>query len=156
MRDDLAVDATCPASPTPGERLLLDALRGWAAARMDGVQPEIAVRRLIVWRTSEQVGALFAAWMQAVEASRRRPVQIHCPHCRGASIDEQRLIFSVGVASIDLELGEALLAPLSGEAAAVMALARALNAALGGSSLPLPARLCSAPMQHERARATLH
>src|ERR1700761_6429931 len=119
MRDDLAIDATCPASPTPGERLLLDGLRCWASSRMDGGQPEVAVRRLISWRTSERVGALFAAWMQAVEEGRLRPIQIHCVHCRGASVDEQRLILSLGLASIDMQLGEALLAPLLNDAAGV-------------------------------------
>ncbi|MEJ0065643.1 MAG: hypothetical protein WDM85_09485 [Caulobacteraceae bacterium] len=153
MRDDLAGDATCPASPTPGERLLLDGLRCWASSRMDGKRPDLAVRRLIGWRTSERVGALFVAWMQAVEAGRRRPIRTHCAHCRGASIDEQRLILSLGVASIDMQLGETLLAPLLAEPAGVMALARALNAALAASSLPVPARLCGAPVRHE---STLH
>jgi hypothetical protein len=79
---------------------------------MEGERPDIATGRLIAWRASGRAAALFVAWMQAVEAARRRPLQIHCAHCRGASVDEQRLIFAMGVAPIDMDLGEILLAPL--------------------------------------------
>ena len=156
MRDSLAVDATCPADPSPGERLVLESLRCWASSRRDGGRPEAAAARLIAWRTSEQVAALFVAWMQAVEERRRRPIQICCLRCGGASIDEQRLIFAMGVAPVDMDLGEMLLAPLLIDPAGVMALARPLNAVLATIGLPMPARLCGAPVRHERAGVTLH
>jgi len=150
-----AVDATCAAMPTLGERLVLESLRCWAASRMDGGHPIVASRRLIAWRTSERVAALFVAWMNAVEEGRRRPIQIHCRRCRGASNDEQRLILAMGVASVDMELGETLLTPLLIDPGAVMALARALGAALAAGGLPLPARICGAPVRHG-ANATRH
>ena len=156
MRDHLAVDVTRPAAPTPGERIVLDGLRCWASSRMHGEPPIVAARRVIAWRTSERVAALFVAWMQAVEEGRRRPIHIHCRRCGGACTDEQRLILAMGVAAIDMELGETLLAPLLIDPAAVMALARALNAALSAGGLPLPARLCGGPVRHGAAKATLH
>jgi hypothetical protein len=155
MRDRLTVDAICPADPSPGERLVLESLRCWASSRRSGRRPE-AAGRLIAWRTSEQVAALFVAWMQAVEERRRRPIQICCLHCGGASIDEQRLIFAMGVAPIDMELGETLLAPLLIDPAGVMALARPLNAVLATMGLPVPARLWGQPVRHEHAGVTLH
>jgi hypothetical protein len=94
--------------------------------------------------------------MQAVEDACRRPIQIHCRHCAGASTDEQRLIVATGMAPVDPNLGEALLAPLLYDAGAVMTLARALNAALTASGLPLPSRLGGDLVQHEAAKVTLH
>jgi hypothetical protein len=156
MPDRLAANESCSATLTPGERLVLQGLRCWAASRMRGGRPVAATWRLMAWRTSERVAALFVAWMEAVEAGGRHPIQIHCVRCAGATADEQRLILAMGVASVDMELGESLLAPLVTDCAAVMTLARALNAALASSGLPLLARLCGAPVRHEVAGATVH
>jgi hypothetical protein len=123
---------------------------------MDGEQPDLAARRLIAWRTSERVGALFVAWMKAVEAGRRRPLHIHRARCRGASADEQRLIAAMGVAPIDMGLGETLLAPMVAAPERVMPLARALNAVLASVGLPLPARLRDTPLPDRDAKVTLH
>jgi len=150
------IAAACPDRPTPGERLVLDGLRSWASSRMDGGAPEIAVQRIVAWRASERVGAFFVAWMRAVEEGRRRPIEIHCVHCHGASIDEQRLVAALGVAAIDPDLGEALLEPLLVDPGVVITLARALNGALAASGLPVPARLRTEPIPPPRSEATVH
>ena len=145
-----------PAHPAPGERLLLDGLRRWAASRIAGERPHDDVSRLIAWRTSPRAAALFVAWMQAVEAGRARPIQIHCRHCVGASTDEQRLIVSVGLAQVDMEMGEALLNPLIANAGCVMSLARALGVALAAEGKAVPARLLNEPIVDGSGRPTLH
>ena len=140
----------------PGEWLLLDALRRWAAVRMRRGAPEASVRQLFAWRTSPRAGAMFSAWMQLVESQRRRPIQIHCLPCAGASLDERCLVASVGVSAVDLEVGGALLGQMVENPGEVMVLGRSLNLALSASGLALPARLCDKCAARRPQAATLH
>ncbi len=106
---------------------------------------------------SPRVAGLFVAWMQAVEASSRRVLLIHCPHAPDMSADEQRLIAACGAAPVTEALGEILLQPLLLDCAAVMGLGKALNAALAIEGYPLPARLTILPFESARvAGPTLH
>lgn len=140
--------------PLPGEQLLLSTFRTWAALRLSGLEPGPRVSRALAWRTSERTAALFTGWMKALEAACRRPLQLQCPRCGGASLDEQRLVVACGLAPVALDLGERLLEPLLADAGAVMILARALNASLAADGYPLPARLAdTAPTE---APPTLH
>jgi hypothetical protein len=145
----------CPAAPTGAERLILAGLRAWAIGRIDGGDPQEPVRAALAAAASEQTGALFVAWMQAVEQAARRALQISCPHCRGASLDEQRLVVACGLAPVAFEMGERLLQPLLREPRAAMVLARALNRALRAAGLPLPVRLEGCTVEHDQAQ-TLH
>lgn len=145
----------CPAAPNGGERLILAGLRAWALGRIDGTDPQGPVRAAVAAAASDQVGALFVAWMQAVEQAARRALEISCLHCRGASLDEQRLVVACGLAPVAFEMGERLLQPLLVEARPAMVLARALNRALRLEGLPLPVRLESRPVDHPAA-VTLH
>ena len=151
----IASDRPCPAGPNGAERLILAGLRAWALGRIDGSDPQGPVRDAVAAATSDQVGALFVAWMQAVEQAARRALEISCLHCRGASLDEQRLVVACGLAPVAFEAGERLLRPLLVEARPAMVLARALNRALGAAGLPLPARLEGQPVDHDRS-PTVH
>lgn len=126
---------------TPGEMLLIGGLRAWAAARCAGEAPQRPISQALTVRTNPRVAALFLAWIQAVEASTRRPLRAECPDCGGAAPDLQRLVVACGVAPVALDLGERLIAPLVSDPQAVMLLARSLNAALASAGWPLPARL---------------
>lgn len=146
-------DAAEPDAPleilVPGERLILDGLRGWAASRAIGCCPHAAAQRILGWRTSQRVAALFCAWMESVEISVRRPIRAYCRHARGVAPDEHCLIQAVGVSVIDLAAGETLLEPLSLDPMGLLVIARALNAALVEEGFPIPARFgdgCSKPL----------
>jgi hypothetical protein len=144
----IAAEATCPACPSGAERLILAGLRAWALGRIEGGDPRGPVREAVSAAASDQAGALFVAWMQAVEQAARRTLEISCLHCRGASLDEQRLVVACGLAPVAFEMGEGLLQPLLVEARPAMVLARALNRALGACGLPLPVRLEGRPADH--------
>jgi hypothetical protein len=142
--------------PTPGEKLLLSAMRQWAALRLTDERPNRRVAQALSFRSSNRVAGLFVAWMQSVEATLRHPIQIQCPVCGGISTDEQRLVVSCGLAGTATAVGETLLEPLLIDPQPVMVLARALNAALNVDGYPLPARLREAPAEHVDDRATVH
>jgi hypothetical protein len=142
--------------PTVGERLLLSAMRQWAALRSAGEHPTRLVAQALTFRASNRTGGLFVAWMQAVEASLRRPIQVECPACGGISTDEQRLMVSCGLAGTATAAGEALLEPLLVDSQPTMVLARALNAALRVDGYPLPVRLRDEPGEPAAERATVH
>lgn len=124
----------------PGERLLLDAFRGWAASRAIGCCPEAAARRILGWRASRRVAALFCAWIQSVESSVRRPIRAYCRRCCGVGPDERRLIGAVSLSVIDFAAGETLLQPLSVAPTGALVIARALHAALAEEGFAIPAR----------------
>lgn len=152
-----STDAVCWSSgPTVGERLLLAAMRQWAALRAADETPNRLVAQTLAFRASNRVGGLFVAWMQSVESTLRRPIQVQCPVCGGISTDEQRLLLSCGLAGTASALGEELLAPLLIDPQPVMVLARALNAALRVDGYALPVRLRDAPTDHVSAAQTLH
>ena len=142
--------------PTQGERLLLSAMRQWAALRSADETPNRLVAQALAFRASSRVGGLFVAWMQAVEAMLRRPIEVQCPVCGGISTDEQRLVVSCGLAGTASMIGEELLEPLLIDPQPVMVLARALNAALRVDGYPLPVRLREAPSGHDPETPTLH
>jgi len=144
--------SACPGAPTPGEQLLLSAVRVWAHARVQGQRPHAHVAQALAARASRRVGALFVAWMQALEAASLRPIQIRCPDCGGLSSDEERLIVACGLAPVSMDVAERLLAPLLRDPGVPMTLARSLNAAMAADGWPLPARLDD-PAQ---PRPTLH
>ncbi|KQZ04736.1 hypothetical protein ASD21_19265 [Caulobacter sp. Root1455] len=129
------------ADPTVGERLLLGAMRQWAALKAAGEPRPRLVAQALAFRASHRSGGLFVAWMQSVEASLRRPIQVERPTCGGVSTDEQRLMASCGLAGTATAAGAALLEPLLIDSRPTMALARALNAALRVDGYPLPVRL---------------
>jgi hypothetical protein len=139
-----------------GERLLLGAMRQWASLRSAGERPNRTVAQTLAFRSSNRVAGLFIAWMQSVEASLRRPIQVECPVCGGISTDEQRLVVACGLAGTAPHVGEDLLEPLLIDAQPVMTLARALNAALRADGYPLPVRLRQEPVEHVVQRQTLH
>lgn len=136
--------------PTVGERLLLGAMRQWAALRSAGEHPSRLVAQALTFRASNRTGGLFVAWMQSVEASLRRPIQVECPACGGISTDEQRLMVSCGLAGTATTVGETLLEPLLVDSQPTMVLARALNAALRVDGYPLPVRLRDEPDDEPR------
>lgn len=142
--------------PTVGERLLLGAMRQWATLRSAGERPNRLVAQALAFRSSQRVGGLFVAWMQAVEAALRRPIQVQCPVCGGISTDEQRLVVACGLAGTATSVGEDLLEPLLTDSQPVMVLARALNAALRVDGYPLPVRLRETPVEHVLDRPTVH
>jgi hypothetical protein len=146
--------------PTVGERLLLSAMRQWAALRSAGEHPTRLVAQALAFRASNRTGGLFVAWMQSVEASLRRPIQVECPACGGISTDEQRLMVSCGLAGAATAAGEALLEPLLIDSQPTMVLARALNAAMRVDGYPLPVRLrdeqSTRPGEPASERATVH
>ncbi len=128
--------------PTVGERLLLSAMRQWAALRSAGEHPTRLVAQALAFRASNRTGGLFVAWMQSVEASLRRPIQVECPACGGISIDEQRLD---GLRADWPEPRRRWARPCSNRCwwilQPTMVLARALNAALRVDGYPSPVRL---------------
>jgi hypothetical protein len=130
-------------NPSPGERVLIEAMRRWAAHRMAGIRPHHAVRCLLSWKASERTAAIFTAWMEEVEASRQRPIHMQCAQCGGLSEDEQRLVVAVGVAPLNLSLAERVTAHLVHQPEQLAVLCRALNAALAAAALPIPARICA-------------
>ena len=136
---------------TAGERLLVGAVIVWAAARRGRQTPNRAVADVLAQRAGPRVAALFVAWIQSVEAACLRPMETECPGCGGVGLDLQRLVVACGVAPVDMDVGEQLLAPLVSDPAGVMTLARGLNAAMAQAGWPLPARLhspaepCGAP-----------
>jgi hypothetical protein len=143
--------------PTGGERLLLSAMRQWAVLRSAGERPNRLVAQALAFRSSQRVGGLFVAWMQSVEATLRRPIQVQCPVCGGISTDEQRLVVSCGLAGTANSVGEDLLEPLLIDSQPAMVLARALNAALRVDGYALPVRLRdAAPAEHVLERPTVH
>jgi len=142
--------------PTVGERLLLGAMRQWAALREADESPNRLVAQALTFRASNRVGGLFVAWMQSVESMLRRPIEVQCPVCGGISTDEQRLVVSCGLAGTASGIGEELLEPLLIDPQPVMVLARALNAALRADGYPLPVRLREAPADHAQEPYTLH
>ena len=145
-----------PSGPTVGERLLLSAMRQWAALRSADERPNRLVAQALAFRSSQRVGGLFVAWMQSVEATLRRPIQVQCPVCGGVSTDEQRLVVSCGLAGTVTAVGQELLDPLLIDSQPVMVLARALNAALRADGYPLPVRLRLAPIDPVLERRTVH
>jgi hypothetical protein len=156
--DTTALRWTC--GPTVGERLLLSAMRQWAALRAAGEPPTRPVAQALAFRASHRTGGLFVAWMQAVEAGLRRPIQVERPACGGISADEQRLMVSCGLAGTATAAGEALLDPLLLDSQPAMVLARALNAALRVDGYPLPVRLReeqgAGPGEPPPAQLTVH
>ncbi len=146
----------CPAQPTRGERLLLAGLRAWGHARLTGPKPDGAVRLALSFCASERVATLFTAFMETVEATALRPIEIMC-HCRGLSTDEQRLVVACGIAPVAFDLGQSVLAPILRDTEAALVLARCLNSALAAEGLHLPARLTDKPVLHNNSvRPTLH
>lgn len=149
-----------PARPrevlSPGEKLLLQALRSWAGLRSSGERPNVMVARALSFRASDRVAALFTAWVQAIEMAGRRPIRMQCPSCGGPSTDEQRLLVALGVAPVAFEIGERVLEPLLTETKPVMVLGRALNAALAAAGFPIPARLTDPPFGPVPAPPTVH
>lgn len=156
MTPDSAATLCWSSGPTVGERLLLSAMRQWAALRSADESPNRLVAQALAFRASSRVGGLFVAWMQSVESMLRRPIQVRCPVCGGISTDEQRLVVSCGLAGTASTLGEALLEPLLVDPQPVMVLARALNAALRVDGYPLPVRLRETPTDHAPQAQTLH
>jgi hypothetical protein len=142
--------------PTLGERLLLSAMRQWAALRLADEAPNRLVAQALAFRASNRVGGLFVAWMQSVEAALRHPIQVSCPVCGGISTDEQRLVVSCGLAGTASSVGHELLEPLLIDSQPVMVLARALNAALRAEGYPLPVRLRETPVGHKAHPQTVH
>lgn len=133
------------------ERLLLYAMRAWAAARAAGLRPPAVVAPTFAANTSPRAAAFFAAWMQALDAGARRPIGWAVP-CGGApSADERRLIQACGLAPVDLQLSCRMLAPLLGEPESAAVLGRGLSLALSAAGWPCPARLAPPP-----AGRTLH
>lgn len=130
-----------PAGLWDGERLLLAGLRAWARCRIDREAPGELVRQAIACVTSEQVAALFTAFMETVEGVGRRPLRTHVGACPGYGEDEQRLVLACGLSAIEPEIAVRLLDPLVKDPAAVVCFARALNAALCADGLALPVRL---------------
>lgn len=150
-------DAPCWSSgPTVGERLLLSAMRQWATLRSAGERPNRVVAQALAFRSSNRVAGLFVAWMQSIEASLRRPIQVECPVCGGISTDEQRLVVACGLAGTATSVGEELLEPLLLDTQPAMTLARALNAALRVEGYPLPVRLRQDPVEHAAHTQTVH
>lgn len=144
--------AQVPSHATPGEKLVIQAMRSWASLRSAGERPNMMVSRALSFRASQRVAALFVAWLQAVETASRRPIRMQCPSCGGPSTDEQRLVVALGLAPAAFELGERLLEPLLNETRPTMVLGRALNSALAAAGFPLPVRLSDPPI----APPTLH
>src|SRR6478752_1036292 len=146
--------------PTAGERLLLSAMRQWAALRSAGEPPARLVAQALAFRASNRTGGLFVAWIQSIEAGLRRPLQVECPACGGISTDEQRLMVSCGLAAAATAAGEALLEPLLVDSRPTMVLARALNATLRVDGYPLPVRLrdgaSDEPAETVLERTTVH
>jgi hypothetical protein len=142
--------------PSPGERWLLSSMRGWASLRLAGERPQASMASTLADQASDRAATLFIAWMQAVEATLLRPIQIHHPGCNRISPDEQRLVAACGLAPIAPELGEELLGPLLLGAETVMVLGRMLNAALRAAGLYLPARLFHGSPGQPTGRMTLH
>ena len=142
--------------PTVGERLLLSAMRQWAMLRAADEHPNRLVAQALAFRSSQRVGGLFVAWMQSIEATLRRPIQVQCPVCGGVSTDERRLVVSCGLAGTATGVGHELLDPLLIDSQPVMVLARALNAALRVDGYTLPVRLRAAPIGHVLTRQTVH
>jgi len=142
--------------PTVGEKLLLSAMRHWAVLRSAGESPARMVAQALAFRASNRTGGLFVAWMQSVEASLRRPIQVECPACGGISTDEQRLMVSCGLAGTATATGEALLEPLLIDSQPTMVLARALNAALRVDGYPLPVRLRDESAERVPESPTFH
>ncbi|WP_374574424.1 hypothetical protein [Phenylobacterium sp.] len=124
-----------------GERLLLAAVRAWASCRAGRGEPARTIRRAIACVASEQTGALFAAFMEALEGVSRRPMRLHCGACPGYAEDEQRLILACGLSAVAPDLAARLLEPLARDPSAAVCFARALNVALVADGLALPARL---------------
>jgi len=95
--------------------------------------------------------------MQAVEAGRKRPIRIKCPHGKEPSSDEDLLLTACGMAPLSMEVAERILEPLLLNAASVGALGRALNAAMRMDGMRLPARRSIGVMTPAwAASATLH
>ena len=138
-----------------GERLLVGALMVWAAARRGRQTPNRAVADVLAQRAGPRVAALFVAWIQSVEAACLRPMETECPGCGGVGLDLQRLVVACGLAPVDMEVGEQLLAPLVSDPTGVMTLARGLNAAMAQAGWPLPVRLY-APAEPCGAQAAAH
>lgn len=147
---------TCTGSPTQGERLILAGLRAWGHARLSGPQQSLVVQSALSVCASERVATFFAAFMEAVEATALRPIQIGCPHCDGLSMDEQRLIVACGISPVAFDLGQKVLAPILRDTETALVLARSLNGALAAEGLYLPARLTQHPAMHGGHRPTLH
>jgi hypothetical protein len=135
---------------TPAEKLLIVSLRAWSTVRRQGRSPHALIAPALARRTSARAAAMFAAWVQAVEAAARRPLRPDCDCCGGAPVDLQRLVVACGLAPLDLDLGAEILAPVVHDAEAVMVLARSLNGALADCGWRLPVRLS------EPERRTLH
>lgn len=161
--DAMDQSAAQDVQPAPGERLLLAALQAWAAARSTGERPNDQVTARLARKTSPRTAALFTAWIQAIEAGSRRPIEVECPGCGDISADLQRLVVACGVAPVSLEIAEALLAPLVSETHAIALLGRSLGVALDRDGWRLPVRLhqaepvaAVAPAAMARAGHTLH
>ncbi|MFN3520731.1 MAG: hypothetical protein ACK4YQ_00670 [Phenylobacterium sp.] len=134
-------DLPGPSGLWDGERLLLAGLRAWARSRCSRRAPDRSVREAIACVSSDRVGALFAALMQAVESGGRRPLQVHLGACPGYADDEQRLVLACGVCAVAPDIAARLLEPLVRDADSVVCLARALNTVLAVEGLSLPVRL---------------
>lgn len=158
-REEIQTDRppqACEARLHPAERLMFAALRAWAHARIAGERPHDHVADALTQKASARAASLFLAWIQAVEASTRRPLALTCSHCGGLSTDAQRLIVACGLAPTDRRLAEALLAPIVREPTMIMMLSRQLNGALATAGWPLPARGLEGEATHVPERTTLH
>ncbi len=155
---DEAEDETPRHPLSPAERLLLASLRGWAGLRAAGRRPDHEIAPLITEKASARSSALFVAWIYAIEAACRGPLQIECPGCGGASADAQRLIVACGVSPVAPDMAHALLSPLLIDTQLVVQMGRRLNASLAADGWPLPARLIdSQPVPAEPGlQPTLH
>jgi hypothetical protein len=140
----------------PAELLLLWAMRAWANVRISGARPQTLLAEALGAKTSPRSAALFCAWMQAVEASARRRLQIHRVACAGVTADERSLLLACGLAPVALETGEGLLQPMLGDAEPAMGLARALNAAFAADGWLLPARFDCMLCEARPTNRTLH
>ena len=144
---------------SPAERLLFASLRGWAGLRTAGKRPHDEIAPLLTRRASARSGAMFVAWIHAIEAACRAPLRLDCQGCGGMSTDAQRLIVACGVSPVAPDMAHALLSPLLIDTQLVVQMGRRLNACLAADGWPLPVRLSDAPPvspPESAARGTLH
>lgn len=158
-RADPPVPSAAEAGPepmiqvAPAEKLLLASLRAWTESPTPEMRRKVC--GVLAHRTDARVGALFCAWIQAVEAGRLRPMVTRCQHCEGPGPDVQRLVLACGLAPVDMDLGGDLIGSLVFDTEGVMILARALNAALCACGWPLPSRV-EAVREAAAERRALH
>lgn len=146
-----------PEGLSDGERLMLDLLRAWAAARRLGEDPRQRLGAAGGADASSRGAAFFIMVMTAIEEHVRRPLRIAPPGCRGYACDEQRLITACGVSPAAPDVAEGLLDELVFAPKLVAVLLRAMNGSLVRQGLHLPMRLSDpTSRQIAPARPTLH